>query len=438
MSTARSCSSPFRSSRWRCPPPRAQLRDPNAFKSGIDVTGVTVTVRDADGKLVTGLTRDDFEVFEDGDPQPITQFTRERVPVSVGVLLDMSDSMFGRPIEDAREAVNGFLFEQLDAQDEFFILAFNHRPHVMTTWTHTADVVRQALDSLKPTGGTAVYDATLEALPLIARRNRERGALLIVSDGADTASTAGLKEVRFGMRRSQAFVYAIAIDRADEGHQPERQPFHAPRDHRRERRPHRGGPEQRRHRRGVGAHRRRAQSPVRARLHAAARRGRQVSLHSRPCPRRRLPHPRPQGLRRGTRGPHHSQKVVKKVVRSDGRWLTLCWQKHGRVGLHHRRYRIHRPAGRGDAAPPRSSGARARPARVGTEGAGRLRGCRRRSVRQRDVRPRTRTRRHVPPAPRRRPPVAREGQRNFWKSTCGRPARPSRRPPPRASTTSST
>jgi Ca-activated chloride channel family protein len=128
------------------------------------------------------------------------------------VLLDMSDSMFGRPIEDAREAVNGFLFEQLDAQDEFFILAFNHRPHVMTTWTHTADVVRQALDSLKPTGGTAVYDATLEALPLIARRNRERGALLIVSDGADTASTAGLKEVRFGMRRSQAFVYAIAID----------------------------------------------------------------------------------------------------------------------------------------------------------------------------------------------------------------------------------
>jgi Ca-activated chloride channel family protein len=190
----------------------SQLRDPNAFKSGIDVTGVTVTVRDADGKLVTGLTRDDFEVFEDGDPQAITQFTRERVPVSVGVLLDMSDSMFGRPMQDAREAVNGFLFEQLDAQDEFFILAFNHRPHVMTTWTHTAEVVRQALESLKPTGGTAVYDATLEALPLIARRNRERGALLIVSDGADTASTAGLKEVRFGMRRSQAFVYAIAID----------------------------------------------------------------------------------------------------------------------------------------------------------------------------------------------------------------------------------
>jgi Ca-activated chloride channel family protein len=189
-----------------------QVRDPNAFKSGIDVTGVTVTVRDAEGRLVTGLAREDFEVFEDGDPQAITQFTHERVPVSVGVLLDISDSMFGRKIEDARGAVNGFLFEQLDPQDEFFILAFNHRPHVMTLWTHTEDVVRQALDSLKPNGGTAVYDATIEALPIIARRNRERGALLIVSDGADTASTATLRDVRSGLRRSQAFVYAIAID----------------------------------------------------------------------------------------------------------------------------------------------------------------------------------------------------------------------------------
>jgi Ca-activated chloride channel family protein len=191
------------------------VQDPHLFKSGIDVTGVTVTVRDSDGRLVTGLSREDFEVFEDGERQTITQFTRERVPISVGVLVDISDSMFGRRIVDAREAVNGFLFEQLDQQDEFFVLAFNHRPHVMTTWTHTPEVVRQALDSLRASGGTAVYDATLEALPLIARRNRERGALLIVSDGADTASTAGLREVNTALRRSQAFVYAIAIDPPD-------------------------------------------------------------------------------------------------------------------------------------------------------------------------------------------------------------------------------
>ena len=120
------------------------VRGPQLFKSGVDITGVTITVRDSDGRLVTGLSREDFDVFEDGERQNVTQFTRERVPISVGVLVDISDSMFGRRIADARGAVNGFLFEQLAEEDEFFILAFNHRPHVMTTWTHTADIVRQA------------------------------------------------------------------------------------------------------------------------------------------------------------------------------------------------------------------------------------------------------------------------------------------------------
>jgi VWFA-related protein len=87
---------------------------------------------------------------------------------------------------------------------------------VLTQWTQAPTVVRDALDSLKPNGGTAIYDAVLEGMPLIAKRNRERGALLIVSDGDDTASTAMLKDVRFALRRSQAFVYAIAIDPPDD------------------------------------------------------------------------------------------------------------------------------------------------------------------------------------------------------------------------------
>jgi Ca-activated chloride channel family protein len=191
---------------------QAPARSDRTFRSGVDLTAITVTVRDADGHLVTGLTRDDFDIWEDGVAQPLTQFTRERVPVSLGVLLDISDSMFGQRIADARAAVDRFLFDELDHEDEFFILAFNHRPHVLTDWTQTPTVVRDALDSLKPTGGTAIYDAVMAALPMIAKRNRERGAILIVSDGSDTASTASLKDVSFALRRSQAFVYAIAID----------------------------------------------------------------------------------------------------------------------------------------------------------------------------------------------------------------------------------
>jgi len=131
------------------------------------------------------------------------------------VLLDISDSMFGRRIADARTAVDRFLYEQLDHEDEFFILAFNHRPHVLTQWTQTPTVVHDALDSIKPTGGTAVYDAVVASMPLIAKRNKERGALLLVSDGADTASTATLRDIRSALLRSDAFVYAIAIDSPD-------------------------------------------------------------------------------------------------------------------------------------------------------------------------------------------------------------------------------
>ena len=192
-------------------PPQA-LRDTRPFRSGIDITTITATVRDASGRLVTGLPREAFDVYEDGEPQTVTQFTRDRVPIGLGVLLDISDSMYGKRIQDARAAVDRFLFELLDPGDEVFLLAFNHRPHVLTGWTSAPDVVRRALDGLRPSGGTAAYDAVLAALPLIERRARERAALLLISDGADTASTATLREVRSALLRSDTFAYAIAID----------------------------------------------------------------------------------------------------------------------------------------------------------------------------------------------------------------------------------
>jgi len=182
------------------------------LKSGIEVITVAATVHDSEGRLATSLTREMFDIFEDGEPQAVTQFTHERVPIGLGVLLDISDSMYGKRIQDARSAVNRFLFELLDPGDEFFILAFNHQPRILTGWTNEPGVVRTALDGVRPSGGTAAYDAVLAALPLVERRNRERAALLLISDGADTASTASLREVKSALVRSDAFVYAIAID----------------------------------------------------------------------------------------------------------------------------------------------------------------------------------------------------------------------------------
>jgi Ca-activated chloride channel family protein len=188
------------------------LRDPHLYRSGVELTSINVTVRDADGRLVSGLSRESFEVFEDGEQQTITQFTSERVPVSLGVLLDTSDSMFGRRLQDARTAVERFLFDLLDADDEYFVMTFNHRPHLLTSWTSTPDKVRQGLRGVKPIGATAAYDAVLASLPMFAKRSRERGALVIISDGADTASDASLRDLHSALARYDVFVYAIAID----------------------------------------------------------------------------------------------------------------------------------------------------------------------------------------------------------------------------------
>jgi Ca-activated chloride channel family protein len=185
---------------------------PARFQSGVDLISVTATVIDRDGHLVTGLPREAFEVFEDGERQNITQFTNERVPVSLAVLLDVSDSMFGQRLVDARSAVERFLFDLLDNEDEFSVVAFNHEPRPLTQWTQTPDVVRSAMSTLKPFGSTALYDAVLTVLPMMDTRTKQRGSVLIISDGADTASDATLREVRSALVRSDAFVYAIAVD----------------------------------------------------------------------------------------------------------------------------------------------------------------------------------------------------------------------------------
>ncbi len=185
------------------------------FRSGVELTSLNATVTDKEGHLVTGLGRDAFEVYEDGVRQEVTQFTNERVPIGLGMLLDISDSMFGRRIADARHAVDRFLFTLLDDSDEFFLVAFNHKPRVLTEWTRAQEEVTRALGALKPSGGTSIYDAILASMPLVEHRSKARAALVIISDGADTASTATLRDVRAGLLRTDAFVYAIAIDSPD-------------------------------------------------------------------------------------------------------------------------------------------------------------------------------------------------------------------------------
>ena len=195
--------------------PFVNLVAAQSFRSRIDIVQVTVAVTDADGRLITGLTKDDFQVFEDGNRQDITQFTDQRVPVSLGVLLDASDSMRGQPIVDARGALDRFVGDLLLVEDEAMVATFNHRPRLAAPWTMPPSKTRNSLASLQPSGGTAIYDALASTSKLFDQRNHVRAAMVLISDGADTASDHSLIQALEDIRRSDALVYAIAIDSVD-------------------------------------------------------------------------------------------------------------------------------------------------------------------------------------------------------------------------------
>ncbi len=190
-------------------------RGDDFFRTGVEIVVMAATVVDADGRLVGDLERDDFQIFEDGRPQPLTHFTRERVPLSVGVVLDVSQSMFGQRIDDARLALDHFLTDRLDVGDEVFISVFNHEPSIAVPWTVGPRELRNRLDDVRPWGGTSIYDAMMNALPLFEDREHPRAAVVLISDGSDTGSLANVRDVRRQLRRNSAFVYAIAIDAPD-------------------------------------------------------------------------------------------------------------------------------------------------------------------------------------------------------------------------------
>jgi VWFA-related protein len=182
------------------------------FKSGIDLINVTTTVSDANGRFVSGLQKEDFLVYEDGQPVELTHFSAERVPVSLGIVLDTSGSMAGAKIRSAQTALNRFLYDLLDKEDEIFIYGFGSFPSLLQEWTSDRQILGRAIDRVWPTGGTAMYDAVAEAVPVAQDGRLPKKALLVISDGNDTSSHTTIRELKQQIRESEVLVYAIGID----------------------------------------------------------------------------------------------------------------------------------------------------------------------------------------------------------------------------------
>jgi VWFA-related protein len=211
------------------PPERAE--DSFRFKSGVELINVTATVSDASGRFVSGLRQEDFTVYEDNQRQSVTHFSSERVPVSLGIVLDTSGSMAGEKIEAARAALDRFLYELLDRDDEIFLYRFSDAPTLVQGWTSNRQLLTRALGRIDVTGGTAMYDGVAEAVPLAESGRNRKKAVVLISDGNDTSSQTTVAELKQLIRESEVLVYAIGIDGEGDtvfGRQPQPGPFPPP------------------------------------------------------------------------------------------------------------------------------------------------------------------------------------------------------------------
>jgi VWFA-related protein len=182
------------------------------FRTGIELINVTATVTDMNGRFVSGLRKEDFRVYQDDEQQPVTHFNSERVPVSLGIILDTSGSMDGEKMAAAKMALNRFLLDLLGPDDEVFLYRFDSTPELVHEWTTDRRRVSDALNRIQPRGGTAMYDAVAEAIPLAQAGKHRKKALVIISDGNDTSSRTAILELKQQIRETEVLVYAIGID----------------------------------------------------------------------------------------------------------------------------------------------------------------------------------------------------------------------------------
>ena len=182
------------------------------FRTGVDLINVSATVTDRRGRFISGLDKDDFLVYEDGVLQTLSHFSRERVPVSLGIVLDTSGSMEGERMAAARSALDRFLFDLLGADDEFFLYRFNYQPRLVHDWTNDPERVSRALGGIHPRGGTALYDAVADAVVLAEQGRHRKKAVVVISDGNDTNSEIRVRDLQQLIRETEVMVYAIGID----------------------------------------------------------------------------------------------------------------------------------------------------------------------------------------------------------------------------------
>jgi Ca-activated chloride channel family protein len=160
-------------------------------------------------RLITGLDKENFQVFEGKQRQEIRHFSTEDSPVSLGIIFDLSGSMSSK-MDRAREAVIEFC-KMANPQDEFFMITFSDTPHLATDFTRDVDQVQNKLVFTGAKGRTALLDAVYLGMHKMKEARNQKKALLIISDGGDNHSRYTEGEIKSQVKEADVMIYSIGI-----------------------------------------------------------------------------------------------------------------------------------------------------------------------------------------------------------------------------------
>jgi len=184
-------------------------RSDRTIRVDVDLVLVNVTVTDPFNRLVTGLEQENFRVLEDNVEQEIVHFSSEDVPISIGVIFDMSGSMSNK-VDKARLAAVQF-FKTANPQDEFFLVSFNDRAELISSFTSSVEELQNRLMYTAARGRTALLDAIYLGLSQMRGARNAKRALLIISDGGDNHSRFNENDIKNFVKEADVQLYAVGI-----------------------------------------------------------------------------------------------------------------------------------------------------------------------------------------------------------------------------------
>src|ERR1700686_832485 len=189
--------------------PAVTLRPGKVIRTDVDLALVNVTVTDPFNRLVTGFEQDNFRAYEDNIEQEIVTVSSEDVPISIGVIFDFSGSMSNK-IAKSRDAAIQF-FKTANPADEFFLVTFNERAELTSTFTNSVEDLQSRMMTTAPRGRTALLDAIYLGLSQMRGAHNAKRALLILSDGGDNHSRYNESDIKRLVKEADTQLYAIGI-----------------------------------------------------------------------------------------------------------------------------------------------------------------------------------------------------------------------------------